>query len=764
MSSSGTFSRDERTGMDDELSRLVDTLPGLIWIARADAHVEFLSERWVEYTGLSMDQMSQGWHSVIHQLDMRMLEERWPLVVASEKVSEMELRLRRFDGEYRWFLVRCCPLPDSAGKVTKWCGINTDIDERKRGEQALRTLQSNLRQMCDTIPGLVCTMSPNGEVELFNRELLEYFGKTPEEMKGWASSDAVHPDDQHLAVEAHTKSVSVGASWSIEHRCRRYDGVYRWFHVRALPMKDADGAIAGWFVLLTDVENRKQAEEAIRENERHLNLIINTIPALAWSALPDGFADFFNQHYLEYLGLSQEQAQGNGWAVAVHPEDLPGLLTTWQRILASEEAGEAEARLRRFDGEYRWFLFRVNPLRDESGSIVKWYGTNTDIDDRKRTEEELRRSEAFLTEGQRLSLTGSFSWFLDTDEWALSKTARCILGLRHDEAATLERITTRIHPEDLPLLTAKAELARRGITDHDYEFRLCMPNEAVKHVRANAYHTTLRVGRRELIGAIQDVTQWRRSEEALGTVRSELAHMTRVASLGALTASIAHEVNQPLSGIITNASTCLRMLAAEPPNVDGARETARRTIRDGNRASEVITRLRALFAKKDLVGELVDLNEAAREVLALSRAELHRGRVALRSELADGLPAVVGDRVQLQQVILNLLLNASAAMSGIDDRPRELSIKTEREEGDHVRLTVRDTGVGFDPQTVERLFEAFHSTKSDGMGLGLSVSRSIIESHNGRIWASPNDGPGAAFCFSIPRAPESDAPRLARGA
>jgi signal transduction histidine kinase len=234
-----------------------------------------------------------------------------------------------------------------------------------------------------------------------------------------------------------------------------------------------------------------------------------------------------------------------------------------------------------------------------------------------------------------------------------------------------------------------------------------------------------------------------------------------------LTASIAHEVNQPLSGIITNASTCLRMLAADPPNVDGARETARRTIRDGNRASDVITRLRALFSKRDATTDAVDLNDATREVIALSLSDLQRNRVILRSELADDLPPVTGDRVQLQQVILNLLRNASEAMSAVDDRPRQLVIRTERDEGDRLRLSVQDAGVGFEPQGVDRLFEAFYTTKSDGMGIGLSVSRSIIESHHGSLLAAPNDGPGAIFSFSIPcgpdRVPGGPRPDVVRG-
>ena len=225
--------------------------------------------------------------------------------------------------------------------------------------------------------------------------------------------------------------------------------------------------------------------------------------------------------------------------------------------------------------------------------------------------------------------------------------------------------------------------------------------------------------------------------------------MTRVTTLSTLTASIAHEVNQPLSGIVTNASTCLRMLDANPPNVDGARETARRTIRDGNRASEVITRLRALFSKKNAPFEAFDLNEAANEVIALSVSDLQRDRVILQSNLAADLPSVSGDRVQIQQVILNLIRNGSDAMSSLHDRPRDLLIKTACDDG-LVFLSVKDSGVGIDPEIEQKLFEAFSTTKGDGMGIGLSVSRSIIESHQGRLWAIRNEGPGATFLFSIP--------------
>jgi PAS domain S-box-containing protein len=376
---------------------------------------------------------------------------------------------------------------------------------------------------------------------------------------------------------------------------------------------------------------------------------------------------------------------------------------------------------------------------------------------REQAEEKLRHSEALLAEVQRISLTGGFSWLADTNEVTLSEEACRIFGFEKNAAVTLEQIVNRVHPEDIPLLSDKIQRARTGGGDQDYEIRLRMPDGSVKYLHTISHTIRDQAGRLEIIGAAQDITRRRVSEEALSKARSELAHVSRVTTLGVLTASIAHEVNQPLSGIVTNAGTCLRMLATDPPNVDGARETARRTIRDGNRMSELITRLRALFGKQDAATESVNLNEAAREVIALSLPDLQKNRVILRPELADDLPQVRGDRVQLQQVILNLLRNGSDAMREVEDRPRQLLIRTERDDDDRVRLTVRDAGVGFDPQAADRLFDAFYSTKGDGMGIGLSVSRSIIESHHGRLWATLNDGQGSTFSFSIPRSPEDHA-------
>jgi PAS domain S-box-containing protein len=378
-----------------------------------------------------------------------------------------------------------------------------------------------------------------------------------------------------------------------------------------------------------------------------------------------------------------------------------------------------------------------------------------DLSDQKRAARALRRSEAFLAKGQRLSQMGSFSWRAATDEVTWSEQLYRIYELEIGVPVTLDVLRTRVHPEDLSLLEKMkmVEQARGGGNDFEWQYRLMMPDHSIKYLHAVAHATRDEDGQLEYMAAVQDVTARRLSEEALAKARSELAHVSRVTSLGVMTASIAHEVNQPLSGIVTNANTCLRMLAADPPNLDGARETARRTIRDGHRASEVLTRLRGLAAKKEVATEPVDLNEATREVIALSTGELQRRRVTLRLELADDLPPAPGDRVQLQQVILNLLLNAADAMSGVDDRPRQLVVRTEPDGGDGVSLSVQDSGVGFPPEDSERLFEAFYTTKSQGMGIGLSVSRTIIERHQGRLWATRNEGPGATFAFTIPLGP-----------
>jgi PAS domain S-box-containing protein len=499
---------------------------------------------------------------------------------------------------------------------------------------------------------------------------------------------------------------------------------------------------------------RQRAVERLEAEQELLDLAQKSARAMAFDWHIQQEVNVWSSEQEALYGLRPGSFDGTfkGWKKLIYAPDWHVLL---KAIAHAHETGEVavEFRVQWPDGSLHWLATNGRMFFDEQGKPFRMVGFTTDVTPRKLAEEGLRRSEAFLAEAQHLSSTGSFSWRVATNKITWSEQLYRIYGLEVGAPVTFELIRTRVHPEDLTLYEKMVEQARNGGDDFEWQYRLLMPDQSIKYLHAVARATRDQDGELEYIAAVQDVTERRRSEEALGNLQSELAHVSRVATLGALTASIAHEINQPLSGIITNASTGLRMLDAEPPNVEGARETARRTLRDGKRASEVIARLRALFSRKEAATESVDLNEATREVLALSVSELRRSRVIPRLELAEDLPPVTGDRVQLQQVILNLLRNALDAMDGVEDSPTPLVIRTERDEGERVRLSVQDAGVGFDPQVAGRLFDAFYTTKSDGMGIGLSVSRSIIENHHGQLWATPNDGPGTTFSFSIPCGP-----------
>ena len=462
-----------QTPAHSELRRFIDHVPALGWSALPDGSLEYVNQRFRDYTGLSPDELyGSGWKSAIHRDDIQPLESWSQELLQSREAGTAEVRLRRFDGSYRWFLVFANPMRDESGSVVAWYGTNIDIEDRKQAEATLRAREMSWRQIVDNIPGLVATMGATGEVEFLNRQTLEYFGKPHDDLKNWALSDAVHPDDLPRVIQARIKSIEEGGIYDIEHRCRRADGVYRWFQVRGLPVRDAEDTITAWYLLLTDIDDRKKAEEALQSAERNLAAIINTIPTTAWTTRPDGYCDFLNQVWLEYAGMSAEQAEGWGWAEAIHPDDRENLVDEWQLCLVSGTPVDTEARIRRFDGSYRWFLFRANPLRDESGKIVKWYGTTIDIEDRKQREETLRASELSWRQiidnipgfVNTAGATGAPEFFNRPEQEYFGKT--------NEELKDWGRIGV-IHPEDLPsVIEAWATSLETGqILDIEARFR-----------------------------------------------------------------------------------------------------------------------------------------------------------------------------------------------------------------------------------------------------------------------------------------------------
>jgi PAS domain S-box-containing protein len=783
--------------MASDFRQLVDALPGLIWVAAPDGTLDYVNRGWRDYSGLSDEQAAgRGWQSVIHPDDVAGVLGAWADAVASGEGREVESRMRRFDGVYRAFLFRTAPLIDDSGRVAKWCGINTDVEDRKQADLELRAQQDHFRSAFDGLPIVFGLTMADGKTEVVNAETVEYFGLSLAELQKAPIAPHVLPEDRPGVLEAWGRARDGGTPYNHQSRQRRADGVYRWIQTYGRPLRDAENRIVRWSFLMIDIDEATRAEIVLLGERRLLEMVAagqqvndilnalcqfveDTDPGARCGILFISPGDTSWQHGVGpglphgYHGsMERRPADGSsgpcGLAAALKSEVIvPDIVAEdrwiehgWQKLAlfhglrscwSSPILSQAQSALgvlaiyRERAGSPDEFQLDLLRRATHIASIAA---------ERAQADALLKRSELFLAETRRLSSTGGCYERASTGEITWSDEVYDMLGIERGTTVTTDLILTRIHPEEIEAFHETFALDRRA-SEHSQEYRILLPDGTVRHLHVVGHATSAEDGEIEYFTAVQDITERRLSENALAKARSELAQVSRLSSLGALTASIAHEVNQPLSGIITNASTCLRMLAADPPNVAGAIETARRTIRDGTRAADVIARLRAMFTKGEAEVEVVDLNEAVREVIALSTRDLQRNRVILRTDLAADLPAVTGDRVQLQQVVLNLLLNGSDAMTDVGDHPRQMVVTTWRDGPDTVRLTMRDSGIGFEAGTEERIFQAFYTTKSTGMGIGLSVSRSIIDHHGGRLWAASNPDRGATFSFSLPSVPEA---------
>jgi PAS domain S-box-containing protein len=415
-------------------------------------------------------------------------------------------------------------LIDYAGRVV---GIAIERDRSqsalKKAFVEIRNSEDRLRTIVDTIPGFVCTLNASGEVELFNRQVLEYFGKTTEELKNWATSDAVHPDDLPRVIDAWRHSVETGQPHDLELRQRRADGVYRWFHSRALPARNADSRITGWYMLLTDIDDRKRAEDALRSNEQSLRLTVDSIPGFVSTMSAAGEAEFVSRQVLEYFGKTIEELKN--WAAndTLHPDDLPHMIDVWRRAIKTGQPFDLESRRRRADGVYRWFHLRSRPQRDAEGRIVRWYNLTTDIDDRKRVEDALRRSEAYLSEAQHLSLTGSFGCKVSSGEMFWSEETFRIFGYDRTTKPAVEAILQRVHPEDKTFVQEQIDRATREGKDCNLNYRLLLPDGSITHVHVVAHAMKDETGGFEFLGAVMDVTEQQQARTRLEKAFDEIA-------------------------------------------------------------------------------------------------------------------------------------------------------------------------------------------------------------------------------------------------
>jgi PAS domain S-box-containing protein len=489
---------------------------------------------------------------------------------------------------------------------------------------ARATHEPDFRAIVDLVPSLIVTFHPNGTLEFGSRSFLDYFGLSLDELRGWCGTDfIVHPEESAAVAASWREAVASRRPYTCEQRLRRSDGHFRWFQFRAVPSFDDDGRLLRWYGTLTDIDDLKRAERRLRTDEEELQALLDNIPGLVFTMTPKCEIERVNARVTEYFGKTVEELRDWDRGSIVHPDDLPVTFAAVARTIEFEEPYTLQQRLRGADGTFRWFQPRSLPLRDASGRLVRWYGLLFDIDDLKRAEHQLQ-------------------------------------GLQ-----------------------------------------------------------------------------------------SRLERATQFAALSQLAASIAHEVNQPLAAVVANGQACLRWLSATPPNLDRALLSAERIVRDGDSAAQVIARTRALFRNAPPAKELLDLREIIREVCALLSHDVRSRRAELVLTLSTERTPVMADRVQMQQVVANLVRNALQAIEAARGPRRELAIRS-RVEPDRVRVSIVDTGTGF--ESAERLFEPFFTTKSNGLGVGLTICRSIVQAHEGHLWAEPNPEGGAIFHFTLPHA------------
>ena len=624
--------------------------------------------------------------------------------------------------------------------------------ELRSAERELSEREAQIRRLVDASIVGIFIWDPEGQILEANDAFLGMMGYGREELLSgelrW--TDLTPPEwiDHHERLWV-PKLKMTGSLQPFEQEYIRKDGSRVPVLIGAASF---DESVNRGVAFVLDLTERKRAEEAARRSERELRDVIETIPAVAWSALADGSNAFVNSRWTEFTGLSAEQTAGSGWHAAIHPDDFQRHIDRWRMCVVTGEPLEIEVRMRSADGEYRWHLCHGVPLRNERGSIAKWYGVLTDIQDRKRAEEALKRSEFYLGEAQKLTHTGSWAWRVsDRNVVHLSEEWYRIFGLdRAHGAPNWEKQLDLVHPYDRLAWKNTIERAIVEKTDYDVTFRIVLPGGIVKWIRTVGHPVLTATGDLvQFLGSSTDITDHKCAEqehEKLRQVEAELAHINRVSTLGEMAASMAHEIKQPIAAAITCANSCIEWLAHDPPNIERALAAATRIDRYGKRAAEIIDRIRSFYRKSPPQRELVDVNGIIQEMLTLLKGEAMRSSIVIRTDLAAELPKILVDPVQLQQVFMNLMLNGIEAM---ENSGGELTVQSELQDG-QLRFSVSDTGSGLPVGSVDQIFSAFFTTKPQGSGMGLAISRSIVESHGGRLWATANDARGATFHFILP--------------
>jgi PAS domain S-box-containing protein len=649
-------------------------------------------------------------------------------------------------------------------------GLTVDIDEGNRGEEE-PGFAAQLQATLNVIPAYTWYAAQSGGLTFVNKRTADYLGLPKDHPLRFgidigAQWDAhiplLHPDDHEESRKAWSTCLRTGEAAEFSLRVRNAQGGYRWFLSRVEPLRASDGTLLQWVGVNLDIEELKCTEQALRESEAKFRDYAETASDWFWEIGPD-----YKFTLLTENAFGSDPAGRIGTACWDHALDLETEPEKWRLV---REALDARKPFRDFvycsvggNGLPMYVRASGKPVFDANGEFRGYRGTGSDVTERKRAEEALRetaqalsRSEAYLAEAQRLSHTGTWA-FNETTTLYWSEESYRIWGFDPLQGLpSREAMWQRVHPDDRDWVRQEARDARRQNKDYTVEHRIVLPDGTVRYLEATAHFVSSADGELfEVVGTHVDVTERKRAQEErerLRQLEANLAHMNRLGMMGELAASLAHEITQPIASARNNARAALNFLGQRPSDLGEVREALGCVVGDADRAGDIIDRIREHIKKAPPRKERFDLNAAINEVIVLARSAITENGVSVQTRLADGLFPVQGDRVQVQQVVLNLVLNAVEAMGPVEVGARELVISTEQTKTGGALVAVRDSGPGIDPAHLERVFEAFYTTKSSGTGMGLSICRSIIDAHGGRLWAEANESRGAVFRFTLPGA------------
>ncbi len=758
-----------------QLQQMIDAVPVRVWSVEPTGGSIYFNKRYqdhfrtviADFDAVGEPSIEDLLQRLIHPVDAPDVQRTLRNCFETGGGTAMRFRWREQDGVYRWAECRVEPRRDDDGKVVQWYGVSLDIDEEVRALEALRERERELSQLVDMVPAQIRRLTPTGEPVFFNKRLIDFFGLDVGDMDQPGVSrlsvvihTLVHPDDAPRLLQTVHRSLVSGDPFSIKYRMRRFDGAYRWVDGRAEPLRDQNGTITQWYVISVDIDDEMRAQDALRERERELSQLVDMVPSLLWRLDPDGTPTFFNQRLIDFLGLDIVDMDTPGVSrlaaliqAAVHPEDAAGLTEALHHSIATGERFSKQYRLRRVDGVYRWVRGSAEPLRDENGRIIQWYGLTHDIDDQLRIEEELRERERSLWQIVETLPAMIDCAAPDGEPVYRNPQLRDFLGYKLEELdgtgkTRLEgTLDAGVHPDDVAsvkldyahsLRTGEPYARRHRLRRFDGEYRW-VETRAAPMRNAEGVIVQWNVICLDIDGEV-------RAEEDLRQAREGLARASQVASLAELSASIAHEVNQPLAAVVANSHACQRWLMADPPNIERAQRTVERIIRDANSAAEVVSRIRALFKQSADRRVHTAISGVISEARNLMADEAVRRRARIEVAVDGNLPLIAVDRIQIQQVLINLIRNGIEAMDAIaGDKVIEMRV---HHVGNAIQTEISDRGQGV--EFPEKMFEPFFTTKEHGMGMGLAICRSIVELHGGRLWAEKNNPRGATLIFTLP--------------